>query len=129
MESVEHLDDMLLRRVRLGLLAPEGGAAHLAAIRAICQPELGWDDARWQAEEARSLALWRASYRVPDEAIDGGRARRQLQATQEAALPVVADRSRMARRIVIAATVVAGIAAVTVVGVLLARRKQNHPDY
>jgi LPXTG-motif cell wall-anchored protein len=30
---------------------------------------------------------------------------------------------------VIAATVVAGIAAVTVVGVLLARRKQNHSDY
>jgi glycerol-3-phosphate dehydrogenase len=129
MENVQHLDDLLLRRVRLGLLAPEGGAAHLAAIRAICQPELGWDDARWQAEEARYLALWRASYRVPDEAIDGDRARRQLQATQEAALPVVADRSRMARRIAVAAVVVAGIAADTVVGVLLARRRRNHLDY
>jgi glycerol-3-phosphate dehydrogenase len=125
MESVQHLDDLLLRRVRLGLLAPEGGAAHLAAIRAICQPELGWDDARWQAEEARYLALRRASYRVPDEAINADRERRQLQATQEAASPVVADRSRRARRMVIAAVVV-GVVVITAVGVLLAKRRQNH---
>ena len=75
MERVRHLDDLLLRRVRLGLLLPEGGAAHLAAIRAICQPELGWDDARWQEEEARYLALWQACYRVPEEALRAVRPR------------------------------------------------------
>jgi glycerol-3-phosphate dehydrogenase len=64
-EGVVHLDDLLLRRVRLGLLLPEGGATLLLAIRAICQPELGWNDARWEAEEARYLTLWHAHYVVP----------------------------------------------------------------
>jgi glycerol-3-phosphate dehydrogenase len=65
-EGVEHLDDLLLRRVRLGHLLPEGGSAFLARIRTICQPELGWDDARWRQEEAAYLDLWRRSYSLPD---------------------------------------------------------------
>lgn len=64
-EGVCHLDDLLLRRVRLGLVQPEGGAALLPRVRAICQPELGWDDARWEAEEAAYRALWRAHYSLP----------------------------------------------------------------
>ncbi|GAB4572310.1 MAG: glycerol-3-phosphate dehydrogenase/oxidase [Anaerolineae bacterium] len=64
-EGVLHLDDLLLRRVRIGLLLREGGAEHLPRIRAICQPELGWDDARWEAEEAAYLRLWRAHYSLP----------------------------------------------------------------
>ena len=68
-EGVVHLDDLLLRRVRLGLLLPEGGARIMDAIRAICQPELGWDDARWQSEEAAYRALWRAHYSLPDRAL------------------------------------------------------------
>lgn len=64
-EAVEHLDDLLLRRVRLGLLLPNGGRALLPQIRAICQPELGWDDVRWLAEEAAYLALWQRSYSLP----------------------------------------------------------------
>lgn len=52
-EAVQHPDDLLLRRVRLGLLAPRGAESLLPAVRAICQPELGWNDVRWQAEEAR----------------------------------------------------------------------------
>jgi glycerol-3-phosphate dehydrogenase len=65
-EGVVHLDDLLLRRVRLGLLLPQGGEALLPKIRAICQPELGWDDARWEAEEAAYQALWRRCYSLPD---------------------------------------------------------------
>jgi glycerol-3-phosphate dehydrogenase len=57
-EGVVHLDDLLLRRVRLGLLLPGGGAAHLARIRSIVAPELDWDDARWITEEAAYLARW-----------------------------------------------------------------------
>ncbi len=57
-EGVVHLDDLLLRRVRLGLLLPGGGVAHLPRIRAIVAPELGWDDARWEAEEAAYRAHW-----------------------------------------------------------------------
>ncbi|MDX1612748.1 MAG: glycerol-3-phosphate dehydrogenase/oxidase [Candidatus Promineifilaceae bacterium] len=51
-EAVLHLDDLLLRRVRLGLMLPNGGLDQLAQIRAIAQSELGWDDRRWQAESA-----------------------------------------------------------------------------
>ncbi len=57
-EGVVHLDDLLLRRVRLGLLLPDGGAAHLPRIRSLVGPELGWDDARWAAEEAAYRFRW-----------------------------------------------------------------------
>jgi glycerol-3-phosphate dehydrogenase len=65
-EAVVHLDDLLLRRVRLGLLLPEGGQQHLPRIRAICQAELGWDDGRWQAEEQAYCSLWQRCYSLPD---------------------------------------------------------------
>jgi glycerol-3-phosphate dehydrogenase len=65
-EAVAHLEDLLLRRVRLGLLLPRGGADHLPRIRAIVQPELGWDDARWAAEEAAYLSLIANAYGLPD---------------------------------------------------------------
>lgn len=66
-EGVVHLEDLLLRRVRLGLLLPDGGSAHLPRIRTICQPELGWDDARWEAEERAYRALWENYHQVPDQ--------------------------------------------------------------
>lgn len=65
-EGVVHLDDLLLRRVRLGLLLPDGGRAHLPAIRALCQAELGWSDERWEQEEETYLVLIRTSYSLPD---------------------------------------------------------------
>lgn len=65
-EAVVHLDDLLLRRTRLGLVLAEGGRAFLPRIRAVCQPELGWDDRRWEAEEAAYLALWRRCYSLPE---------------------------------------------------------------
>jgi hypothetical protein len=65
---VVHLDDLLLRRVRLGLLLPPGGKAHLSRIRATRQGELGWDDARWEREEERYLALVRTYSGLPDPA-------------------------------------------------------------
>jgi len=68
-EAVSHLDDLLLRRVRLGILLPEGGAALLPRIRTICQEELGWDDGRWQSEEDAYLALVRGCYSVPEAAL------------------------------------------------------------
>lgn len=65
-EAVLHLDDLLLRRLRLGLLLPEGGADLLPEIRSRCQEELGWSDARWEQEEERYRHLWRACYSLPD---------------------------------------------------------------
>jgi glycerol-3-phosphate dehydrogenase len=68
-EQVVHLDDLLLRRVRLGLLAPEGGAGHEARIESICREELGWDEARWTEEWSAYRSLWRSYYAPPDPAV------------------------------------------------------------
>lgn len=64
-ELVLHLDDLLLRRTRLGLLLAAGGRDQLPRIRALCQGRLGWSDARWQREETDYLALWRRCYSLP----------------------------------------------------------------
>lgn len=61
-EAVVTLDDLLLRRVRLGLLLPEGGASEMARVRAVAQPELGWDDARWEREEKAYRETWAKAY-------------------------------------------------------------------
>ena len=67
-EAVQHLDDLLLRRTRLGLLLPRGGLDHLPRIRELCTPHLPWDDARWQQEVERYQAIISAHYQVPTEA-------------------------------------------------------------
>jgi glycerol-3-phosphate dehydrogenase len=64
-EGVVHLDDLLLRRVRLGLLTEAGAWPIMERIRAIVQPELGWDDARWEEEAGRYAELWRDYYGLP----------------------------------------------------------------
>ncbi len=64
-EQVQHLDDLLLRRTRLGSLLAEGGSGQMATIRAIAQPELGWDDQRWQVEEFNYKELWQQAYSLP----------------------------------------------------------------
>jgi glycerol-3-phosphate dehydrogenase len=61
-EAIVHLDDLLLRRVRLGLLSPQGGIPFMSPIRSIVQAELGWDDARWEAEAASYVDLWQRAY-------------------------------------------------------------------
>ena len=62
---MQHLDDLLLRRLRLGLVLPQGAETQLPAVRRICQEELGWDQARWDQEEARYRALWTHNYSIP----------------------------------------------------------------
>jgi glycerol-3-phosphate dehydrogenase len=64
-EAVRHLDDLLLRRTRLGLTAPSGGAAFLPRLRPILQEELNWTDSQWDGEVARYLAYWAQTYGVP----------------------------------------------------------------
>ncbi|HET7457524.1 MAG TPA: glycerol-3-phosphate dehydrogenase/oxidase [Gemmatimonadaceae bacterium] len=64
-EGVVHVDDLLLRRTRIGLLLEEGGAALLPDVRRVCQPELGWSDERWDEEAAAYRAHWRDAYAVP----------------------------------------------------------------
>lgn len=64
-EAVFHLDDLLLRRVRLGLLLPQGGRDLMPRIRETVQEELGWSDARWEAEVSAYQDLWKTCYGVP----------------------------------------------------------------
>lgn len=64
-EAVSHLDDLLLRRTRLGLLLPEGGMQQLPRIKATVQAELGWNDVRWDEEVQRYRDIWTAKYSVP----------------------------------------------------------------
>jgi glycerol-3-phosphate dehydrogenase len=66
-ESVIHLEDLLLRRTRLGILAEEGGMGFREKIRAICQEEMGWSEERWEQESASYQDLWKACYCVPRE--------------------------------------------------------------
>ena len=64
-EAVQHLDDLLLRRTRLGLQLPYGAAELLPRVRALCQSELGWEDARWQVEENAYRELCQRAYSLP----------------------------------------------------------------
>ena len=66
-EQVIHLDDLLLRRTRLGLILPHGAMTPLISTRLkqICQQELGWDEQKWQQEVARYQGLWQRYYHLP----------------------------------------------------------------
>jgi glycerol-3-phosphate dehydrogenase len=64
-EGATHLDDILIRRVRLGLLLPNGGLAQLDRIRSIVQPEMGWDDTHWQEEVTQYVTRWQTNYSSP----------------------------------------------------------------
>jgi hypothetical protein len=43
-------------------MAVAGLQRHPSQIHAICQVELGWDDARWKREEAGYVHLWQTTY-------------------------------------------------------------------
>ncbi|WP_010197567.1 glycerol-3-phosphate dehydrogenase/oxidase [Psychrobacter sp. PAMC 21119] len=66
-EQVIHLDDLLLRRTRLGLILPHGAMTPLisARLKPICQEALGWDEQRWQQEIERYQNLWQRYYHLP----------------------------------------------------------------
>lgn len=64
-EQVQHLDDLLLRRTRLGNLLPQGARSLLPLLRPHAQRELDWDDARWDQEVVRYLDIWQRYYGVP----------------------------------------------------------------
>ena len=66
-EYVRHLDDVLLRRVRLGLLMDQGGLTDMARIRNLLEPVLNWDAARWKTEIERYRNLWQRCYAPPTD--------------------------------------------------------------
>ncbi|RLD01398.1 MAG: FAD-dependent oxidoreductase [Chloroflexi bacterium] len=63
-EAVIHLDDLLLRRLRLGLLVPAGGSALLPQLGEVIRPALGWSDTRWNQETRAYLKLIQSAYQA-----------------------------------------------------------------
>ncbi|HET7479907.1 MAG TPA: glycerol-3-phosphate dehydrogenase/oxidase [Rubrobacteraceae bacterium] len=61
-EAVVHLEDLLLRRVRLGHLLPGGGRTLGGEMEARLKDLPGWDPGRWEAEWRRYLKLWETHY-------------------------------------------------------------------
>ena len=66
-EQVIHLDDLLLRRTRLGLILPHGAMTPMISdkLKQICQQELGWNEQKWQQEVERYTQLWQRYYHLP----------------------------------------------------------------
>jgi len=66
-EAVNHLDDLLLRRTRLGLLLKNGAQQLFPELAAICQQELGWNEQKWQDEVVRYQTIWQKHYSLPTQ--------------------------------------------------------------
>jgi len=64
-EHIHHLSDILLRRVRIGLLLPDGGKEHLDNIQTLCAPVMSWDDDRWEEEKKQYISHWQEAHGVP----------------------------------------------------------------
>ena len=72
-EWVRHLEDLLLRRVRIGLLLPDGGREHLTRIGRLCRPALGWSWRHWRRERRRYLIHWQQTHGFPWQVPKAGR--------------------------------------------------------
>ena len=60
-EQVEHLDDLLLRRTRVGNLVKDGAAEHMEHVQKIMTEDGGWTGSHWQKELERYSQLWKKS--------------------------------------------------------------------
>jgi glycerol-3-phosphate dehydrogenase len=64
-EQVHHLDDLLLRRTRLGLLLPGGAAALLPRLEPVAREALHWSAGHWRDECERYARIIDQCYSVP----------------------------------------------------------------
>ena len=63
-ERVRHLDDLLLRRSRAGLVLPQFAETLIPTALAACRDTLGWDAARCEAEAGRYRQRMRQHHAV-----------------------------------------------------------------
>ncbi|MCP4670449.1 MAG: FAD-dependent oxidoreductase, partial [Desulfobacula sp.] len=63
--NIRHISDLLLRRVRIGLLLPRGGINILDRVESLCKPYLSWDSKRWYKEKKDYIRLWNNYYSPP----------------------------------------------------------------
>jgi glycerol-3-phosphate dehydrogenase len=66
-EPIVHLDDLLLRSFRLGILLPDGGQRLLPKMEPMLKEHLGWTDKRWDEEAARYRRIWATAHGLPKE--------------------------------------------------------------
>lgn len=71
-EATVHLDDLLLRRTRLGLLLPSGGEQLFAELSLMFAELAGWSEAHWQDEVARYRDILQRFYSLPQGGLDSG---------------------------------------------------------
>ncbi|PID44450.1 MAG: glycerol-3-phosphate dehydrogenase [Proteobacteria bacterium] len=64
-EQVVHLDDLLLRRTRIGLLLAEGGEEIMPRVKSLCIQHLLWSASKWQKEYERYRLLWQNHFGLP----------------------------------------------------------------
>jgi glycerol-3-phosphate dehydrogenase len=66
-EPVCHLDDLLLRHFRLGILLPDGGQRLLPRMGPLLKERLGWQDELWDEEVRRYRRIWTQAHGRPEE--------------------------------------------------------------
>ncbi|WP_417595059.1 glycerol-3-phosphate dehydrogenase/oxidase [Oceanospirillum sp.] len=64
--AVKHLDDLLLRRTRIGLLYADGGTSMKDELKTLCQKYMQWDDTTFEDEWLRYQQIYRSLYQQPD---------------------------------------------------------------
>ncbi len=64
-EMVVHLDDLLLRRTRIGNFLKDGGMQVLRQFRSEIKRELSWSNKKWEDEMKRYKKIWVQSYSLP----------------------------------------------------------------
>lgn len=61
-EHVVHLEDIMLRRTRLGLITDNGGFQLLNTMKEFVQSHLGWNDEKWNNEVSAYKNCWNSNY-------------------------------------------------------------------
>jgi len=69
-EQVMHLDDLLLRRTRIGNVLPQGAIDQIMTIKPWCLCYLNWSEEKWQNELIRYKKIWNAHYSFKHLLID-----------------------------------------------------------
>jgi len=64
-ESVLHLDDLMLRRTRLGNVMPNLDPESWTRIKQLMMRHLDWSESNWNDELERYLKLWDDNYSLP----------------------------------------------------------------
>ncbi|MEH6580875.1 MAG: glycerol-3-phosphate dehydrogenase/oxidase [Halioglobus sp.] len=66
-EATVHLDDLMLRRTRLGLLLPSGGEQLFSQLAPLFRELVDWSESRWESEVARYRDILQRYYSLPED--------------------------------------------------------------